>query len=472
MSSLLTRLGDALGSLTISNRVLRIAIAAVTIFVLISTVALTTQIPYSVIHEFSRFPSMSVGKTETALPEPDIEDLSLPANFEPEETSCRELRNYYDHQLQLRGASSSLKFDESGSIADEPWQLSKSQALFDSGCWTSQDRYRLYGSVINAQVNSCNQVEGLMNRTAFVLRVTPDHIFTTDALLSLRALVVEVGWHHKADIVLLQNIETHAGHGRDNPVPAEFDALAMTYKSDDIFGDYPEAKGNENRFGLNYENWRGKYTQKYYQYVQAWFFEQRPEYEFAYFVDTHVRSLSSWNQIFSAIQVALEGQPQPDLLTLAPIMVTKPNAWPPERQGPPENAYKVNLAVHGISRRLGAAIRTHINDRIVAPLDVFLPSITIQYQYNIAMFAHPLIKPDNGLLFHPYLVPTGSGFNVLNLQSGPSPDIPKEGNTTIWQSSASFSETRNMWVDGIYQSWRKTKNKCLPGLLIYPVSGE
>lgn len=465
-------LSDVLSTLTTSNRVLRITIAAVTLLVLISIVAVTIQDPYQAIHEFSRFPSITVDKAEGVQSIPEIEDLSLLADSEPGEKSCKAIRNFYDHQLQLRGASSSLKFDESGNVADEPWRLSTSQSLFDAGCWTSQDRYELYGSVINAQVNNCNQVEEGMDRTAIVLRVSPDHIFTTDALLSMRALVVEVGWHHKADIVLLQNIETHAGHGRDNPAPAEFEDLVITYNSDDIFGSYPEVKGMENRIGLNYEHWRGRYTQKYYHYVQAWFFEQRPEYAFAYFVDTHVRSLSTWGQIFSAIQDALRGQPRPDLLTLAPIMITKPNAWPPELQGPPENAYKVNLAVHGISRRLGAAIRRHVDGHIIAPSDVFLPSVTLHYQYNIAMFAHPLIKPNNSLLFHPYVLPSGSGFNVLNLHSSTSKDIHTEGNETVWQSSASFSETRNMWINDIYQSWRKTKGKCLPGLLIYPVTGE
>ena len=470
------------------NRLIRLIVLALAVLLLISSLVWTQRMTegYSIsLAEMSPKNPGTIGRpaspTQLALSATSSNTRPIATHspitpwgalkdFRPSREACKKQQEIYDSKLAAYAAENKLQFDNDGEIQDESWVMAKSQTLFDDSCWLYSEREEPYaGADTNGQLNKCNALEPNPNRKALVLRLAPDHLFTPDAVHMTRQLFVEIGWRFRMDIILLENVQPGSDNIVRSNVPEEFKESVISYNSDMIFANYTEAKEKERRINYDFHQQKGHYTQRYFQFVQAWFFEQQPQYEFAYFLESHVRASTDWGTIFKHIFEALQGQKEPDLISLSPIRVTAPTSW--DTVGPrtmPEHCCSSNLAVHGVSRRLGLALRTHLDEPNNAIFNAFLPATAIKNNFNIFMFAHPLIKPSNDLMFEQYMPPTKLQFTILNLrQQNPS------GGALAWQTSfGSFEETKRSWMDNIYQNWRSNQTRCLPGLLIFPVSGR
>lgn len=396
------------------------------------------------------------------------------------DTICEKRREDYRLLVDNRNPRSTLKWTGQHDLANDHYTLASSQALYSDSCWTSYDRYRHYHDTADDSLNRCNALKQPYNRTAVVLQLESNNLFTEDATLNLRALILEAGWYLNMDVILLQNVGSHEEYNPDK-VPEEFRKLLINFEKVQVFAGYPnEAKATNmvDRPSLNYGGGEfSRYVTAFYHFTQIWFFKQRPEYDFAYFIESHVRSFSDYKELLQKIKTLTEGKEAPDFVTLDPIVLTKPTTyWSGKESGLPESYFKNKLVVYGVSRRLVAAMEDNLMAGINALHEAFLPATAIKNNYNIYTLAHPIIKRNDNLVFGSYLPSESQNFVMLNLK-----DSAIEGNGTGWLHGGTFAADtvrwvddlkQTQWIDTLYQDWRHEEELCMPGLLVYPVSGR
>lgn len=435
---------------------------------------------------------------------------------ETNKVNCERRRAEYRSLVDSRTLSDRLERNAEGKLTGFSYELATTQPLFSETCWTVDDRYSIYKTPVDTAVNKCNELlePSSRNRTAIVLALEYDVLFTEDAVLNLRALIVEVGWYHNYDVVLLQNIKKHDETPEQiDKIPEEFRDLVVKFTNDDVFEGYPESpdfKTKIDRHGMRYATDFDKYCSTFYQFAQVGFFDTFPEYKFAYFLESHVRSTGNYQELFSAIQssaaevesqlrsegadVAVGGD-DIDLITLDPVDVIKPAMyWTGPELASPESYFRGKLVVHGVSRNLVVAMNETLMSGTNAPHEAFLPAVAVKYGFNIAMFAHPIMKRPDGLLFETYSVPSKQNFKIMNLaaqqqQHDRSKQDDEEESTRdqeqqrqVWQHGGTFNADAQKWVDhersqtkwinDLYQDWKRDPGTCVPGLLVYPVSGK
>lgn len=403
-------------------------------------------------------------------------------------SNCERRRKEYRELVDGRILANTLDRNEKDELTGFSFELAKSQALFSETCWTVEDRYAHYTDQVDVALNKCNELAIPANRTTIVLALEYDVLFTADATSNLRALIIEVGWYNNWDVILLQNIKKHEEDDVDK-IPHEFRDLVIKYTNEDVFEGFPESTNAKNmidRHTLSYSGTFDKYTSTFYQFAQVAFFETFPEYGFAYFLESHVRSTGNYQELFSAIEESRKSHSEVDLLTLDPILATKPTAyWKGPEAAAPESFYKGKHVVHGISRRLATAMNDTLHNGVNAPHEAFLPAVAIKHNFDIFMFAHPIMKRINGLLFEAYTTPTKQSFTILGLDKRQQEAIEYNADGASlqqpWQHGGTFDadskkwvqdQKQTKWIDELYQNWKSDPQSCLPGLLVYPVSGR
>lgn len=427
-----------------------------------------------------------IDKPEEVEPSGSGERFPLIKNINP--TSCEARRAEYKELVDGRILRNKVSRGADNELEGLSLELSQSQSIFSQTCWTSDDRYAHYTDPVDVALNKCNEIATPMNRTSVVLALEYNVLFTEDAILNLRSLILEVGWYYNWDVILLQNIPDHEKDEIDR-IPEEFRELVVKYTNDDIFDGFPDATNAKNKINRNRLSYHGtfdRYTSTFYQFAQVAFFETFPEFEFAYFLESHVRNTGSYQELFGAIQGSTRSSRVPvDLLSLEPIVVTKPAVfWSGSEASKPESYYKAKHIVHGISRRLAVSMNESLYAGINAVHEAFLPAVALKHDYNIVMFAHPVMKRRNGLLFESYTTPAKQSFTVLNLDESKAElryDEDGNGGGRAWQHGGTFDvnaakwaddQKQTKWINDLYQDFKSNKETCLPGLLIYPVSGR
>ncbi|CCG83291.1 protein of unknown function [Taphrina deformans PYCC 5710] len=404
---------------------------------------------------------------------PDQLDLLKTVNAK----TCAERRKHYKALVDATTGSRKLNLDGANNLVDLPFTLCKSQPLSTETCWRAGERLAPLKHEIDDALNRCNALEQPRNRTALVLRLEIDNLFTDDAILNLRALLLEVGWYFGIDVNILQ---IRGEEYDDEKVPVEFRRLLVNYRADTVFDGFPEdthAKDKINRPGLNYNLDVGsRYATTFYQFPQTWWFDQKEEYSFAYFIDSHVRHTGSYNHLFKSITQMIPRNA--DLVTMDPVQVTKPSVlWGAGEAARPESYYRGRFMLHGISRKLSAMMKDSLMAGLNAPHDGFLPAVAVKNEAVIVMFAHPVMKRKDGMLFPTYTLPDEKSWPIHNLHASDS----IIGDRQVWQHGGTYAvdATRyvqdsktHSWVDDMYQAWIAEPRQCLPGLLLYPVSGR
>lgn len=496
----------SLGARAIKRLVIGFLVACVVLFSLhaskdrISSLGyreLANEVPDNVEEEAS--PSEVKPSVEADVPE-------MPKLTTVNAQSCDGRRTQYRNLLDARSPPRNLQFDATGELAGglAGYSLSQSQTLSSKTCWSSQDRYGLFAHPVDGSLNACNALLSPKDRTAIVLRLEPTNLFTDDAVQNLRALIVEAGWFHGFDVILLQHVDANAyDEGR---IPAEFRDLLVNFRADQVFDGYPqetEAKSKIDRAGLRYEGEDGfRYVSTFYHFPQTWFFRVHKEYRFAYFLDSHVRHTGNYGDLFGLLKRSIgegdvltteeekaEGREKrstdsttttTDLVTLDPMEVTRPSVlWDHAFTHLPESYYRAKFIVHGMSRRFAAAMNETLWEGVNAPHDGFLPAVAVKHGLSVAMLAHPVMKrKDAAFVFERYAIPDdrAAEWRVLNLD-----EAWREAQNATWQHGGTFAvqavrwmddAPQVRWLDETYQLWKSRAERCLPGLLIYPVSGR
>ncbi|CCG82890.1 Putative uncharacterized protein [Taphrina deformans PYCC 5710] len=350
------------------------------------------------------------------------------------------------------------------------------------GCWTYKERYHNYDKLPRTYFhhNECNLLypPSHPERTAFNIRLTGDQIWTTDVILSIRAVVVELSWIRGFDVYILQHINSHKTFVRES-VPAEFRSFTIQFTLDELIRDYdpkivrPIVDAPE----------RLPVMAQYNHLAETFFMRKHPQYDFAWFVEIDTRSMGPWdlflNDIESSIHTVVPDNRRIDLLTFTPSYKVD-LGWPWANslsQFPNASLTMSLLQTHRISRALSEQMHRHHLIGRNGYFEGFMTTVATSENLNKFIYANPVFS-DQVPAF------TGMPFTGIaevdvtrarlhkknlylgNLEAGGRYKEETKGKV-LWHG-ATYSPAAG-FSERYYGEWMESDTVCRPASLVHPV---
>lgn len=348
--------------------------------------------------------------------------------------------------------------------------------LIDDKCWTYNDRYGHYHGMPPAYKfhNECHRLLKHTTSTAFVIRLSEDQVWTDDVILSIRAIVAELGWKQGFDVFILQHIESFKDYNFLS-VPAEFRPFAYQFTNTEIMKDY----NAEVFLPIKNPPLEIPLIAQYNHMVETYFMRSRPEYKFGWFAEVDLRSMGRWDIYLDKVEESIKHTTPKgstmDLVNFGPsYLATSDWAWGKSlAQFNAEDYTMALLQLHRISRALVKEMHEAHKRGKNAYFEGFPTTVTTTSGLNRFTFTNPVFS--NGTI--PF---TGDPFTGIanvdiagprlqktNLYIGNLEDFPK-GSPRLLYHGATYCPL-GKFSKPYYSEWIANGTICRPSSIVHPV---
>lgn len=298
--------------------------------------------------------------------------LQAPVFFPVHRSSCEQTKAVALYKLRHKVSN-----QESNGLSTHAWK-GANQPL--PGLLSYDQRYT---DLQNPQV--CYRPS--LSPVAIVIRIGPEHKWSDDFILSVRAIVVEVGWAYSAEVYILQHVESVSLKS----VPREFWPFMLQVTTHDLFHGYSR---NVTKPLPNPPSKIPLIAQLNHM-TEVWFMLQH-KHEFAWFVESDVRSTGHWHTMLQHIEseASAKSNRTIDLITFGPHFAPEPDwHWATSLLQFPKSSWTMALLqVHRISRSLALAMHQELQAGRNAYFECFIPTVATKAGLQKFTFANPIFS--------------------------------------------------------------------------------
>lgn len=396
--------------------------------------------------------------------------------------TCDHLRLRIDDLVDRTLPSRLLPFDSDGvgRLNISGWV--GANALMNQ-CWKYEDRFRNYETMPDryAGHNRCNNISRSQKpeqtRSVFVIRIGETQKWTKDIILSVRALVAEVGWRQRTDVFILQHLNRSAALGVSvNLVPEEFRPFTLQFSMDNIMVDYePGVIAPIDNPPMNIP-----VMAQFNHMAETYFMRKFPEYDFGWFAEIDVRLIGRWDTFLNHIDLTMSRKvPQGksiDLISFTPsYKADRSWLWANSMMKFPLSELTMSLLqVHRVSRALVDKMHEHHLAGNNAYFEGFMTTVATMAGLNKFIYANPVFadvapaitgKPFTGIA----TVNLSSGrLHPKNLYLGNLEEEDEAQERKVLYHGATYSP-QNMFAGKYYSQWKSSSDICRPVSLVHPV---
>lgn len=371
-------------------------------------------------------------------------------------------------------ASMMISKDKSGRANNYGWI--SANKLIDDKCWTYQDRYAHYHNLPPATkfVNDCHAHLKQPASMAFVIRVGETQFFTEDLILSIRAIIAEIGWKQGIDIFILQYIED-VSESDVSSIPSEFHSLLIRFNRNDLIADYDPRVFEP----IASAPIKIPVIAEYNHMAETYFMRSRPQYQHAWFVEADVRLIGRWDTYLDKVEQSMQKNTPPgmtmDLVNFGPSYLATPDwAWG-------KSLFQFNLPdytmallqLHRISRPLINKMHEAHKEGKNAYFEGFATTIATASGLNRFTFVNPVFSNGSDpFAGDPF---TGIGdvdidgdrLQKKNLYMGNLEEFPEKSPRLLYHG-ATYCPMAKL-TKPYYDEWKQNDTVCRAASLVHPV---
>lgn len=373
--------------------------------------------------------------------------------------------------------------DEDGYIVSGRW-LGSNQAM--EGCLSFDARHehvRRYATMADKPVlSACNpNLEPGAERQAVLIRMAAQNFpWSEDQVLSMRAIVLELGWVMGMDVVILRHINP-LDPPDDSAIPDDLRELVKDFTDTDLMQSYPEDIFrilDQDQYHLLFPM-----VALYNHIAPIWFYHSMQargvSYDYIYTIEYDVRNTGFWHSLIRDVQKQWIVQSEqkltmPDLLTFSPLFPTTPE-WVFASSKSAESLSREEhhhglLQVYGQSPALLDAIHRALLSGKNDYFEAFPPTVAVQGSLKSFVYLPPTFHQKN---------PVVNAFFPQD-QSIPDVTLPVVHSSKVTYGNIfdpqqiGYYETyfhAAYWNNEFYSEWKSEVDgeSCRPGTLIHPV---
>lgn len=421
---------------------------------------------------FSSADSPSTGQ----LPDRELTRPSFSKTVEKNPKICEQTYDLVNSLVGETTTTTKVLRDENGRPNNTGWV--GANRLLDEDCWTYKNRYGHYHDLPAGFSfhNKCHKHLQQQSSTAFVIRMAESQVWSDDLILSIRAVVSEVGWKKGFDVFILQHIEDPQSFDKSS-VPFEFRPYTIQFTDSEVIKDYDPTVF----YAIN-DPPQGLSRIAQYNHMAETFFmraQGNQHYKFAWFAEVDLRSMGRWDKYLDKVVESIErnapSDKTMDLVNFGPSYhATLDWAWGKSlKQFPPQDFTMSLLQLHRVSRSLVDTMHKFHKKGFNAYFEGFPTTVATTSGLNRFTFVNPVFS--NGT--EPF---TGDPFTGIadvdidgdrlqkkNLWMGNFEDFPPNSSRLLYHGTtycplANFSK-------GYYNQWMEDENVCRPASLVHPV---
>lgn len=351
-------------------------------------------------------------------------------------------------------------------------------------CWTYEDRFRNYEIMPSRYSlhNKCNRVSRAAadisdrSRSVLVVRVSGSQNWTQDMILSIRALVAEVGWRQRMDVFILQHLEADIDSQNTSvSIPHEFEPYTLHLSMDDIMVEYEQSVIEP----IANPPMNISVMAQYNHMAETYFMRMYPQYDFAWFVESDVRLIGRWDTFLNHVDLIMKRKvPRDktvDLVSFTPsYKADRSWLWANSMMKFPLSELTMSLLqVHRVSRALIQEMHEHHLAGNNAYFEGFMPTVATMAGLNKFIYANPVFadslpavtgKPFTGIAT---VELEGKRLHSKNLYIGNLEEEVVQGKHVLYHG-ATYSPL-NAFAGRYYKQWRLSKSQCRAVSLVHPV---